>query len=356
MAQRKKTEGFNLAFLDIMSCGLGAVVLVFMLVKHNISTGNEVSFEVDKLKSDIQQLEQARDEAEQALALARQQVDAEQARQQDQQSKLATIEAMLASQKESVEKTASEIEQLKSSIKDIKVNKQADLVESKVVYEENYLLGLKVEGPKIALLVDASASMTNEKLIDIIKTKNGSKAEKQQAEKWLRTKRIVEWLLARLPSSSDIVVVAFNEEANVLGSNNWNRASDSDMIKTIISDLNDLVPEGATNLQIGLQAINKFSPSNVYIITDGLPTKGESRYKSLNPFASCGSLSGSANTISGECRVKLFRQTVIESNLPRAVINTVLLPIEGDPAAVNEFWYWTSSSGGLLISPASNWP
>ncbi|MEO1925140.1 MAG: VWA domain-containing protein, partial [Gammaproteobacteria bacterium] len=37
MVQRKKTEGFNLAFLDIMSCGLGAIILVFMLVKHNVN-------------------------------------------------------------------------------------------------------------------------------------------------------------------------------------------------------------------------------------------------------------------------------------------------------------------------------
>jgi len=44
-------------------------------------------------------------------------------------------------------------------------------------------LGLKVEGQKIAILVDNSASMTNEKLIDIIKTKHSSKKDKQQAKK-----------------------------------------------------------------------------------------------------------------------------------------------------------------------------
>ncbi|RLA22020.1 MAG: VWA domain-containing protein, partial [Gammaproteobacteria bacterium] len=38
MLPRRKTEGFNLAFLDIMSCGLGAIILVFMLVKYNAET------------------------------------------------------------------------------------------------------------------------------------------------------------------------------------------------------------------------------------------------------------------------------------------------------------------------------
>ncbi len=222
--------------------------------------------------------------------------------------------------------------------------------------EENYLMGLKVEGPRIAILVDASASMTDEKLIDIIKTKSGSKAGKLQASKWLRTKRVIEWLLARLPIDSEVMAVAFNEQATALGQPGWQKAGGSGAIQAIIQDMNGLVPEGGTNLQLGLQAINKQSPSNIYIVTDGLPTRGESSYKSLNPFASCGSLTGTSKTISGECRVKLFRQTIKDSHVPAAVINTILLPIEGDPDAVNEFWAWTASTGGLLISPASDWP
>lgn len=54
LRKRRKSEGFNLAFLDIMSCGLGAVVLVFMLVKHNV--GN-VPVETDLLTADVKRLE-----------------------------------------------------------------------------------------------------------------------------------------------------------------------------------------------------------------------------------------------------------------------------------------------------------
>jgi len=32
------------------------------------------------------------------------------------------------------------------------------------------------------------------------------------------------------------------------------------------------------------------------------------------------------------------------------------LPIEGDPSAVNEYWSWAASTGGLVISPAVTWP
>ena len=37
MARRKREfNTFNLSFLDIMSCGFGAVVLVFLIIDHSI--------------------------------------------------------------------------------------------------------------------------------------------------------------------------------------------------------------------------------------------------------------------------------------------------------------------------------
>ena len=40
MARRKirTTSTFSLSFLDIMSCGLGAAVLIFLLLKHVVDT------------------------------------------------------------------------------------------------------------------------------------------------------------------------------------------------------------------------------------------------------------------------------------------------------------------------------
>jgi len=353
LIQRKKLAGFNLAFLDIMSCGLGAIILVFMLVKHNV---NDSSVELDNLKNDIQSLEQRKKTALQALK----NIDAQLIKNIEQEAnannQLAQRQAILAKKSADIEIAAKEIETLKAEIKDIKVIKKEDLVATEQVNEQNYLLGLKVEGPKIALLVDSSASMTNEKLIDIIKTKNSSNAEKQQAKKWIRTKKVVGWLLARLPKNSDVVVITFSEKAKILGKQGWMKARSTENIAKIQADLNALIPEGATNLQRGLQAVNKFAPSNLYIITDGLPTKGDSQYKSLNPFASCSSLLGNSNTISGDCRVKLFQQTIKESARPGIQIDVVLLPLEGDPDAVNQYWYWTAATGGLVLSPANNWP
>lgn len=352
--RRKKTEGSNLAFLDIMSCGLGAVILVFMLVKQKI---DETPIEVDKLKQDISQLEQVRNDAESTLSEIKEQLSSENARYQALQKQLDEKQSTLNRQSQNVKSSEDVLEQLKSNITAIEIPKKQDLIGTPRINEENYLLGLKVEGPKIAILLDTSASMTNEKLIDIIRTKSNSQQNKQNSAKWVRTKNTLKWLLARLPQNSEVIVVAFSEDAKVLGSKaGWQSARSAQTASSILSDVNTIVPEGGTNLQKGLNTVNQFSPSNLYVITDGLPTKGESQYKSLNPFSSCSSLTGNSQTITGECRVKLFRQTINESGKHGMQVNVIMLPLEGDPDAVNQYWVWAATTGGLLISPASNWP
>ncbi len=348
----RRAEVSSLAFLDIMSCGLGAVILVFMLVKHNVG---DAPAEIDNLKKDISALQQARDESQQRLdqitaSLEKENIDITKLRAQ-----LAAKRADKNDQNTNLAKASVALDTLKDSITKIKVPKKQDLIETRPLNEEEYLLGLKIEGRKIVILVDVSASMTNEKLIDIITTKSSSDKAKVSAPKWIRTKRVLEWMLARLPKTSDIIVVAFNDNAKQLAGKGWMNVNSAN-IKAILSDANAMVPQGPTNLQKGLDAIKKLSASNVYVITDGLPTKGESRFTSLNPFSSCSSLTGSAKTISGECRKRLFRQTIIESGKLNAQVNVVLLPIEGDPEAAAEYWAWTSYQGGILISPASNWP
>lgn len=352
MLRRKRTDGFNLAFLDIMACGLGAVILVFILVKQNLE---EAPTEVGKLQEDIAALEQAQSQAAETLSSVRAELAREDSSLQQSSQELDAQQSALANQQASVQQAEQALDELKSSIVEIEVPERQDLVEINQVNEENYLLGLKVTGRKIGILVDMSASMTNEKLIDIILSKSRSQQAKQTAAKWVRTRNVVEWLLARLPANSEVVVVAFSEDAQILGTNAMQTAS-PETVSQILQDLNSLTPQGGTNLQKGLNTINQFAPTNLYVITDGLPTKGESQYRSLNPFAKCNSLTGNAQTISGDCRKRLFQQTIQESNRQGTQVDVILLPLEGDPDAVNQYWLWTATTGGLLISPASNWP
>ncbi len=353
MRRHRKSEGFNLAFLDIMSCGLGAIVLVFMLVKHNVS---RAPVETDLLTKDVQRLELQQEELQQTLQQLRNVSQSEAEKIAQLRAKLARLEESLSQKQLSLARKKEQLAALKKDISTRPPAHQEDMVEEDRGGEENYLIGLKVEGARIAILVDSSASMTDEKLLDIIKRKTGSADNKQRGPKWLRTKRVVRWLMARIPKTSQFVVISYNASVQSLGNPNWLKADNSATLRTLYKQLDTIVPEGATNLQKGLQAVAKLGASDLYLITDGLPTVGESSYASLNPFAGCSSLLGKSTTISGECRVKLFRQSVKDSNLGGVKVNVILLPIEGDPDAVNEYWGWTAVSGGLVISPASNWP
>ena len=352
MRRQRRSEGFNLAFLDIMSCGLGAVVLVFMLVKHNVVRSTS---ETDLLAKEVQQLELTQEELGQTLAQLQGVAHSRADTTAKLRTRLALLEQSLLEKKMSIAQKKNQVAALKNDIAKRPIAHREDLVEADRGGEENYLMGLKIQGDRIAVLLDASASMTDETLIDIIKRKNGSAADKQKGPKWLRTKKILHWILARVPKSSQLAVITYNSSVKFIGSTNWMKL-DTATLGAVYQELDAIIPQGATNLQKGLAAVSGQGVTDLYVITDGLPTVGESRYATLNPFSGCSSLLGKSSTISGECRVKLFRQTLKESRLGPVKVNVILLPIEGDPDAVNEYWGWAARSGGLLISPAVNWP
>jgi len=351
--RRRKSEGFNLAFLDIMSCGLGAVILVFMLVKHNVKSPTT---ETDLLTKDVQNLELQQQELQRTLEQLLNVSRTETEKIVRLRATITEIEQSLSQKNMSLAQKKDQLAILKNDISTMPIAEKEDLVKDDQGGEEDYLMGLKVEGRRIAVLIDSSASMTDETLLNIIKRKNGSINNKKQGPKWLRTKKTVRWLLARVPKESQLTLISFNSSATSLGKASWVKMDKAITLKTLYQEINTIVPEGATNLQKGLQLVARRGATDLYVITDGLPTVGESRYASLNPFANCSSLLGRSTTISGECRVKLFRQTIQDSS-PRGVkVNVILLPIEGDPDAVNEYWAWAAKTGGLVISPAVNWP
>ena len=353
MKRRRRSEGFNLAFLDIMSCGLGAMVLVFILVKYDVSDSNA---EANNLVAEVRLLESQQVRLQQTLDQLRNTSQTETEKIKKLKEKIVQIKQGLSKKESNLKNKKGELTALKNSIATRPIAHKDDLIEDDRGGEENYLIGLKVEGRRIVVLIDSSASMTDEKLLNIIRRKNSSTQNKKQGPKWLRTKKIVRWLLARTPKVSQLSVLAFNNSIHSLGKSKWVTVNTDGILKDFYEKLDSIVPTGATNLHKGLQAVSRLNATDLYIITDGLPTTGESNYAHLNPFSGCSSLLGNSKSISGECRVKLFRQTVQDAGLTDVKINVILLPIEGDPSAVNEYWSWAASTGGLLISPAMNWP
>jgi hypothetical protein len=77
------------------------------------------------------------------------------------------------------------------------------------------------------------------------------------------------------------------------------------------------------------------------VITDGLPTQGKAV--------------AAHKLIDSDARVRFFNEAVTQ--LPQHVpIDSVLLPMQGDPEAAHAFWHLARTSDGSVIMPAKDWP
>ena len=356
MSEKRKEDGFNLAFLDVMACGLGAVLMILILVKFNAFTSIPMD-EIERLKQELAALESQKENTEKSIDEVNDKVAMETSSLEELKERMEQLKIQQDDNKKALRDKIAVVASLEKSVAAAAPKQSDDLLKLKGDGEENYIVGLKVEGRHIGILIDKSASMTEEALIGVIKSKISGVAIRKSSHKWQRTVRITKWLLARLPKESKVSVVAYSDTAASLGTRPVYTSKFSQSVITLAKEVDKLVPENGTNLQTALNTIKKAMPNmtDLYVITDGLPTLGE-RSSGLESFAKCGSFFGKSKTITGECRLRLFEHT-IKTSAPKGVTtNIILLPLEGDPAAYQSYWAWAASTGGMVISPAGSWP
>lgn len=355
MSKKRKEDGFNLAFLDVMACGLGAVLMILIVLKFNANTPIP-SEQIERLAQELSNIEERSQETQKSIEQVNQKIAQENASINEVKQQINELLALKRDAASAIEKQQAVLADLQQSIAASASKQSDDLLTTPGVGEENYLLGLKVQGKRIVILFDSSASMTDEMLLDILKRKIQSDAVKQAGPKWQRSKRILTWMLARLPKDARVTVVSFNQQARVLGGKAGIAASDADGLKALVNDIETVVPSQGTNLQMALQEASKAEPnmSTLYVITDGLPTK-LSTGSGFNSSRNCKPSDPTQKTISGACRFDVFKHTFARF-APRVETNIVLLPLEGDTQAPSAFWNWANITGGLMISPASTWP
>ena len=213
--------------------------------------------------------------------------------------------------------------------------------------DRQYLSGLKLGGERIVILVDVSASMLDETVVNVIRLRNMPENRRLRSEKWRRTVATVDWLTAQIPAKSKFQVLAFNVKAWSLVPNSggrWLDGNDAQALNDVITNLRRTVPADGTSLENAFTLMNTLSPApdNVFIITDGLPTQGAS------PPAL-------RKTIDGDGRLKLFERAL--GKYPNRVpANVILMPMEGDPAASAAFWTLARRTNGAFLMPAKDWP
>ena len=356
MQTKRREPGSLIAFLDVMACGLGAAVLLFLIVKHHAGAAVEPD-PVDRAAADAETLAALRAEAETLagrIERTQREIAQRTEREDDAERRRAADRARLADLEREIERAQAANAALRRRVESVEPRRTDDVIEDVRGGEEEYLLGLRVEGRRIAILIDRSASMTDERLIDIIRRKVRTDAEKRDGPKWRRTVRTARWLLHRLPAGSEVAVIAFNDEATMLRGGGWADGRDRTTLRALFDELDALVPTGATNLEAGLAALGRLAPgaTDIYVVTDGLPTRSLS-----SPGLLSGCSSNPKGKVSGECRRLLFAASLRKSAPPPGrKVHVILLPLEGDPDAAPAFWNWTAHTGGVLLAPARGWP
>ena len=359
---RRAVNVFSLSFLDVMSCGFGAVVLIFLIINHSTQE-EEKTINKDRL-SEVRLLDYQVQNGERDLFELLERMDRLSQRISESDSKLVSSRELLDDRREDFEIMNAESIAQEESLKALKSDvdtREEELERLRALEEANdgsrvrsftgegdrqYLTGLKVGGKNILIAVDTSASMLDDSIVNVIRRRNMNEERRRMAPKWQRAVRTAEWLSAQLPLDASFQIYGFNvEAASLLPDRNgeWIPLAEGRELDSAMTALREAVPEGGTSLRNLVTAIAELQPppDNVYLIVDSLPTRGERKPRGA--------------TVTGRQRLELFSQAV--SQLPRQIpINVIMFPMEGDPMASAAFWNLARASGGSFLSPSRDWP
>ncbi len=367
MARRRAGSIFSMSFLDAITCGFGAVILVFMIIAANIDLRRDAA--LDELMSERDRMEIKLVAARNQLIRIRERL-AEQLEQSAVQrgvreellSEVQTTSEQFAALTENSEDREQTIEELRAELEELEAETQR-LSAASVTPEEagnrirsvtgegnrQYLTGLRMGGERVVILVDVSTSMLDRTLVNVLRRRNMSVEAQRRAPKWRQAVNTVDWLTAQIRPGTDVQVIAFNSEAWSLidgTDGQWVPVSDGANLEQAVGTLrNDVVPDGPTSLHAAFNALRALEPKpdNVYLIVDGLPTMGE--------------VLPTRPGVTGRQRLNHFDRSLRELPLNVPVnVNVILLAMEGDPSAAPGYWTLALRTGGSMLAPAEDWP
>jgi len=351
MPKKRRNIAFSLSFLDIMACGFGAVTLLFLILRHNatevITPDESLAAEVDLLQMDIRQATEERVELLNSLEKIKSDLV-------EAQGLSVRVITELEEQENSIQEDPNDLGKLRQQVEQLEEEtaqmEEIEFGDSVRQFSgdgvRQYLTGLKLGGERVLILVDGSASMLADTVVNALRRRNMDDSQKKQSPKWQWTLRTVEWLLAQLPPSSRYQVYLFNAQATAAtpGSEGvWLDAADSLALETSMQDIWSYTPNSGTSLVNAFNVIADFDkqPDNIFILTDGLPTMSETAPKDY--------------MVTGSQRRKHFN--VALAKIPLGIsVNTILFPMEGDPEAAALYWQLALDTQGAFIAPSRDWP
>ncbi len=362
--KRRAADVFSMAFLDCMSCGFGAVILFFMIINSHVNATTDTETQALMAETNLLQVQVL--EGRKNLALARnsiQKMETETTTAEDQisiiQALIAELQAELAkydndtlAKIERVEKLQSDIKSLEEEIKRLLALKKQQDAAGRQIREfrgdgdRQYLTGLKLGGKHTLILVDRSASMLHETVVNILRRRNLPESEQLLSRKWRQVIASVDWLTSQFPQGAAYQIYMFNNVAQPVlkGTEGvWLKADDATQLDEAIRVLRRTVPKNGTNMHAAFRIAKELNPrpDNIILLVDSMPTMDAA--------------TSSKSVIGGGERLNLFYSA--ERELPVGVpVNIMLYPMEGDFNAPISFWSLAMRTRGSFISVSRDWP
>lgn len=361
--RRREFQLFSLSFLDAITCGFGAVILLFMIINSRVHVQREdaledLSAEVDRMELKVltgrKNLVQVRDD----LAKLVEDWATLRAVRSRLMTEIRTTQAEVLSVTQTSAEREAAIERLRRELAALETE-TADLQARSITPEEagdrirsfqgegnrQYLTGLRMGGERVVILVDVSTSMLDRTIVNVLRRRNMTPEQQRQAPKWQQVVNTVDWLTTQLEPGTRVQIIAFNDKAWSLvegTDRTWLTVTDGSELERAVQTLRGMHPQGPTSLQAAFAAARSLEPrpDNIYLLVDGLPTMGE--------------VIPTREGVTGKERRDHFQRAV--RDLPGAPINVILFAMEGDPAAAPAYWWLSLRTGGSMLAPAEDWP
>ena len=353
-----------MSFLDCMSCGFGAVILFFMIINAQVKETTEDD-PTDRM-AEVNRLEVEVLEGRKNLVLAKNTIETLESEQETTEGMIAQIIALIAELQaelaqydnetlakiERIEKLQSDIKSLEEEVKRLlalkaeEENQGARIREFKGEGDRQYLTGLKLGGDRTLILVDRSASMLDDTIVNIIRRRNMSDGDKLRAVKWRQVVASVDWLTSQFKPGSQFQIYMFNNEVQpvIKGSaGTWLNADDATKLDEAIRVLRRTPPENGTNTRAAFEIASTLTPrpDNIILLVDSLPTMMEA--------------TTNRRMVTGRDRLSMHGRSIRE--LPSGIpVNILLFPMEGDYDAAIAYWTLAYGSGGSFMAVSRDWP
>ena len=361
---RRRPTPFSLSFLDIMFCGFGAVVLLVLILDRNLVEARDQHH--DDLRGQVLRLEKEIRIGRNHLTEARDRLEStekERGALEDAATQATKtthdLERQIARLAQQTVAAKDHVTQLQSDLKALdRKNRrlETDAAQARQDADQRlraiqgdgdrqYLTGLRMGGQRTLILVDASASMLDETIVNIVRRRNMHDAQKRAAPKWRRALAIADWLVAHL-RGAQFQLYVFNTVALAAtpgATGQWLDTADRNHIDAALAGLRQTIPRNGTSLHQAFEAARALSPrpDNILLLTDGLPTQGAAK--------------PTGTTVSAAQRLDHFN-AALKKRLTRVPVNIILLPMEGDVYAAAAYWKLAIDSRGSFITPAKDWP